>query len=354
MSYSFSNMSIKSKFLTFFIPLAIILLIAFTVSFYVISINQIENSEIILLKSRVDEFNDLMKFQEKNSMNLVSFIANMEGVKAAYSEPDNEIGFQKLQATIKPIVVKMNVDIKKFQLHFHKPPAISFWRIFNKKRNDDLSKFRKTILKTYETKKPVLGLEHGIFNFGIRAISPIINDKNEYVGSVEMITDLPEILTILNKDKEDSVQFMTVVNTEYLNKFISEQYMQQNYPKTIGNYKASKITDSKFEINSVLSEERINRILGTEQYEFEMIGHYIVGFVPIIDFNNDKPGLFVLFTDIEEHLTETTREIILMILAIIIAFTIIIVVFTYLINKIIINPITEAKQKILNLSEGKF
>ncbi len=354
MGFSFSNSSIKVKFLTFFIPFAIIFIIVVVEMFYNLSLNQIEESEIILLKSRTDEFKDLMRSYEKSNLNIAAFISNMEGVKAAYAEPDNEVGFKKLQAVINPVLSKLNIDKKKFQLHFHKPPAISFWRIFSKKRNDDVSAFRKTIVKTYETKKPVVGLEHGVYAFGLRSISPIFNDKNEYVGSVELITDMPEILSILNKDKEDSVQFMNVANTEYLSKFVSDEYMSKNYPNTVGDYKVSKVTDPKFDVNSIITDERISRILDSEQSEFELINNYVVGFMPIIDFDNNKPGLFVLSVDIEKQLSETKNNILIISFIIIIAFVIIIGGMYISMNKIIIKPISEAKQRILDLSEGKF
>ncbi len=354
MIFSIKNSSIKVKFLVFFIPLAIIFLVVIVVGFYNISINEIKESQIVLLKSRTDEFKDLLNTLQKNNLNLVSFISNMEGVKSAYAETDNEVGYEKLQKVIKPVLNQMNIDIKKFPLHFHKPPAVSFWRIFTKKRNDDLSKFRKTIVKTYETQKPVVGLEHGTFNFGLRSISPIFNDKNEYVGSVEIIADIPEILGIINTGKEDTVRYMTVVNKEYLLKFISKEYMAENYPKQVDDYVTSKSVDSKFDITHIITKERVERILKSEQSEFELIENYVIGFIPIIDFDNNKPGLFVFSIDIEEKLSKTENEIILISIGMIIAFIIIISAMVFLMNKVIINPITEAKQRIINLSEGKF
>jgi methyl-accepting chemotaxis protein len=354
MIFSIKNSSIKVKFLAFFIPIAILFLVVIVVGFYNISVNQIKESEIVLLKSRTDEFKDLINTLQKNNLNLVSFISNMEGVKAAYAETDNEVGYEKLQKVINPVLKQLNVDIKKYPLHFHKPPAVSFWRIFTKKRNDDLSKFRKTIVKTYETQKQVVGLEHGTFNFGLRSISPIFNDKNEYVGSVEMITEIQEILSIINTEKEDTVRYMTVVNKEYLIKFVSKEYMAENYPKQVDDYVTSKCVDSKFDINQIITKERVERILKSEQSEFELVENYVIGFIPIIDFDNNKPGLFVLFVDVAKHISEAEEKVILITAAIVGAFIIIISAIVFLMNKVIVNPIKEAKQRIINLSEGKF
>jgi methyl-accepting chemotaxis protein len=65
------------------------------------------------------------------------------------------------------------------------PPAISFLRAHKaKKFGDDLSSFRKTILATNNSKKPVKGLEKGVAGLGIRGINPVFYES-KHIGSVE-------------------------------------------------------------------------------------------------------------------------------------------------------------------------
>lgn len=79
--------------------------------------------------------------------------------------------------------LKKNYSVRQFQ--FHLPPATSFLRAHKpKKFGDDLSSFRKTILATNATKKPVKGLEKGVAGLGIRGISPIYYE-GQHIGSVE-------------------------------------------------------------------------------------------------------------------------------------------------------------------------
>ena len=79
--------------------------------------------------------------------------------------------------------LKKQYAVRQFQ--FHLPPAISFLRAHKaKKFGDDLSSFRKTILATNNTKKPVKGLEKGVAGLGIRGINPVYNNGN-HIGSIE-------------------------------------------------------------------------------------------------------------------------------------------------------------------------
>ena len=59
-----------------------------------------------------------------------------------------------------PLFKQLKADYAVRQFQFHLPPATSFLRVHKpKKFGDDLSSFRKTILKTNKSKKSVQGLK---------------------------------------------------------------------------------------------------------------------------------------------------------------------------------------------------
>ena len=90
-----------------------------------------------------------------------------------------------LAARTVPLFKKLKKDYAVRQFQFHLPPATSFLRAHKaKKFGDDLSSFRKTILKTNASKQPVKGLEKGVAGLGIRGINPIYHNGN-HIGSVE-------------------------------------------------------------------------------------------------------------------------------------------------------------------------
>ncbi len=79
--------------------------------------------------------------------------------------------------------LKQKYAVRQFQ--FHTPPATSFLRAHKpQKFGDDLSSFRKTVVKTNNTKQPISGLEKGVAGLGIRGIVPV-NYEGNHIGSVE-------------------------------------------------------------------------------------------------------------------------------------------------------------------------
>ena len=90
-----------------------------------------------------------------------------------------------LAARTVPLFKNLNEQYSVRQFQFHLPPAVSFLRAHKaKKFGDDLSSFRKTILATNDSKKPVKGLEKGVAGLGIRGINPVFYE-DKHIGSVE-------------------------------------------------------------------------------------------------------------------------------------------------------------------------
>ncbi|GEM_PF-6997182 len=81
--------------------------------------------------------------------------------------------------------------------------------MWSKKRGDDLSSFRNTIISISKTKKPILGIEAGRSGLVIRGLAPIFDDNNKYLGDVESIHNMNNIyLSTKNLDKEDIAVYM--------------------------------------------------------------------------------------------------------------------------------------------------
>jgi len=90
-----------------------------------------------------------------------------------------------LAARTVPLFKNLKKEFAVRQFQFHLPPATSFLRAHKaQKFGDDLSSFRKTILATNSTKKPIKGLEKGVAGLGIRGINPIFID-GKHIGSIE-------------------------------------------------------------------------------------------------------------------------------------------------------------------------
>ena len=112
-----------------------------------------------------------------------SLIANIPQVQQNFADGNRDALAEMLVPSFK--VLKKNPDYAARQFQFHLPPATSFLRVHKpQKFGDDLSSFRKTVVKTNSSKKPVRGLEKGVAGLGVRGMVPVFN-SGAHTGSLE-------------------------------------------------------------------------------------------------------------------------------------------------------------------------
>jgi len=110
-----------------------------------------------------------------------ALIAEMPAVQAAMQRKDRDALADMFVPGFGGMKSKYNVR----QFQFHLPPATSFLRVHKpQKFGDDLSGFRKTVLKANNNSVPVKGLEIGVAGLGVRGVVPI-RKQEKHLGSVE-------------------------------------------------------------------------------------------------------------------------------------------------------------------------
>lgn len=108
-------------------------------------------------------------------------VASIPEVQQAFAERDRE----RLSELTLPLFETMAETYGIDQFQFHTPPATSFLRLHRPDRHgDDLSEIRQTVVETNRTRRPVSGLETGVFGLGVRGVVPVFHDGDP-VGSVE-------------------------------------------------------------------------------------------------------------------------------------------------------------------------
>lgn len=104
------------------------------------------------------------------------------------------------------------------QFQFHKPPALSFYRVHKpEKFGDDLSAFRQTVVHANRQRQPLAGLEQGVAGVGLRGIMPV-SYQGQPVGTVEFgrALDMSLFAPFLPADTRVSVLLFTEQGLEPL------------------------------------------------------------------------------------------------------------------------------------------
>lgn len=293
----FNKLEIKSQFL---LPVSIILIPIF-IAGYLYLVSQNESSMISDLMTESSD--DIKKLRSdinrisKKALWISSVFAADENVKKAYLMENEEEARDFLQAALQPQIdsIRENMKINKLKLHFHKKPAISFlrtWRTKEENRGgDDLSSFRKTILKVGETKVPVIGIESGRGGIVLRGISPI-EANGEYQGTVEMYFMFDDLYKFQKKNAIASL---------FVNKEIGDLFTEKsvkNNMKEFGKYYF--VSSSETSIPNFVSSERLSSQLESDYY---ISDNRFVRIIPLLDYSNKEIGKIVLGLDMTPEMT---------------------------------------------------
>ncbi|WP_084593208.1 methyl-accepting chemotaxis protein [Halarcobacter anaerophilus] len=316
--------SIAGKIRTKLILAAIIVIsVAIVISFFIIT----NMKESVQQKAR-DSFSMMMKERIKSKMN--SAISNAVTI----SENSNII--EALQTNNRDQAIKTLDEISKslvkgtlfksVKIHIHDKDVKSFLRSWKKdKYGDDLSSFRNTILEVKKTKKPLGAIEVGRAGLVLRGLSPIFDNSEEYIGSIEFIQGFDSVVEDFAVDDENLLVLMdekykrgnALTKQNKVGKYyISQKVVNEDFKNALSN-----IDFNKFHQNKYLSDDK-----------------FFYTYFPINDIEGNQVGIYVLGDKIEhiDHLVDETAKVIYIMLALIVVLTFTLVMITiYFITKIV-------------------
>ena len=177
------NMNINVK-----IGLGVLLSVLLTI--LMLSLLSMNNMTNVLLKAETRELESYytqalsqLESEGRVAEMMSALIANIPDVQQGFADGNRDRLAEMLVPSFKVLKESPEYAVRQFQ--FHLPPATSFLRVHKpKKFGDDLSSFRKTVVKTNSVKKSVRGLEKGVAGLGVRGMVPVFN-SGQHIGSLE-------------------------------------------------------------------------------------------------------------------------------------------------------------------------
>ena len=251
-----------------------------------------------LLEVTIDELTE-------KALLVATLVANIDAVEQAYTADSREAGQQLLSERAVPIAEALaeSVGVEQFRLHFHRPPAISFFRTWTDARDDNLAGFRQTIIEVVRTREPLRAIELGRGGLVLRGIAPIFAD-DRFVGSVESYYNATSVAPFLDPGAGNSAVVL-LVNAEKAEQLFFEQDIEALFGERVGPTLISAVTGDWFDPQELLDPTIIERAIESEEVTIDVRTRESLAYVPIADFEGEVDGLFVIVTD---HGTALARE----------------------------------------------
>ena len=223
-------------------------------------------------------FDNLILSQEENLKILSNVLTLDENVKQAFRENDPEI----IKKYIAPIWEKTREDELVYEIHFFKPPAISFVNFSNfKSIGTDVSDVRTDIAWITESFKPSYHALMCKTYAGYRATVPIIDNDDTMLGGLSIGKTMDWIPRLMKeRTKRDSFLVYVKSSTSTLMAKYYDAFVKDK--EIVGDYILSNQTRS---VNPNLIGE-IDFSLKSQDIVVEG-KKYLLNVYPIVDFNQN-------------------------------------------------------------------
>jgi len=327
------------------------LFIAVTLSLIFMFFNYLHVSQTLKKKVYATQSQELRhffqdSFLEKENIGLTNALnlAKNYSVVRALKEKDREIAINGLQTISKEF--KHFTNYQNIKVHIHDANVHSFLRAWKPtKFGDDLSGFRKTIVRVKQTQEPLVAIELGRAGLVLRGVAPIV-DNGKYLGSVEFMQGLN---SIVKKARKRNHSEMIIVMK---NKYLSVATLLGKALKFNSDYTLAvkeKVVNKEF-------MEDIKTIDVSKTDGYQLSKNYFVISEPIRDFSGNIVAYALVgdkISAVEQVVNEALSSQRQLIYVTIIADLLIALILLFIIRNVVIQPIEDLDAMARELSEGE-
>ena len=178
-----------TSFNKFLIPITIVILIFMGYLVYLLNSTQHHNQTLNRLETIYTLTQNLLEQQMQHALSLSILLANDSELKQSYMQNDREGLYEILSQ-------KLAMQNLNYEVQIHDKHLRTYLRSWdNTIVGEDLAIFRQGLVQVSQSQEPQVSIELGK-RLNIKAISPIF-DKQNYIGSVEVIVGFEELQQML-------------------------------------------------------------------------------------------------------------------------------------------------------------
>ncbi|RQD55532.1 MAG: HAMP domain-containing protein [Desulfonatronovibrio sp. MSAO_Bac4] len=319
-----------------FIPMLVSLVALVVIIFVVLNyqLNRVSNEFIREIgQSKADEIDSAMSLAFREAESVSALFSRLPAVAEAYrvalsgnindgASPESQRAREMLRANLSDMLDSFEaVRGEPLMLHFHLPNGRSLVRLWREKNfirdgqwvdeSDDISEFRQTVMQVNRSGRAVEGLEIGRGGFTVRSVLPVMDDRRNQLGSVEMLIEFEPIVEAAAA--AEGHELLLYMNYDFLR--IAQRLQDESRHPVIDNrfVKVSGTEDAR--INQLISSRLLER--GTRELAVETAGNYSLSVFPVVDFTGNQVGVmaYVLDTSVEQALIRNLTITLLAIMA---------------------------------------
>jgi len=240
------------------------------------------------ISKNIDILNDNLNFEKQYALSLSLFISQNQIIKKSLHVNNQSLALGEIDKFLKNI--KSSTGIDNIDIQVHTKELKAFARNWDK--NDyfglDLSGFRKGLVEVKKNKKSLVSIELGK-RLNIKAISPILDNNKNFIGSIEIIMDFKNIGKRL---KKFDLEMLPLLDEKYIDIAV---YLKNN--QKIDRYFITQSNYSKKLYDKLKNHEYI---FNKNKFYYE-IDDKIIVFVPMLSVGIKDVGFIVLCMNAKQN-----------------------------------------------------
>lgn len=243
--------------------------------------NIIEKKQIdILVANKIDIVQNELTYQKSRALSLAILFSKNQKIIDNLKNNNPEQLKKELLSILSNIENYTNEN--NIQLQVHTKDLKVFVRSWeDKDLGTSLETFRKGLLKVKNEKEPYVSLELGK-RYNIKAISPIFDENNEYIGTIEVINDFKDLTKRL---KFIGFEVLLLLEKKYLNIASYQKNNQFLYDYVVvQNEFDKKLYDNLLENKKYLTNEKL----------YYRENNRIITQIPLTNINSTNVGILIL------------------------------------------------------------
>ena len=277
----------KKIYLLFIALLVFVLfVILFFYNIYAKSYEQEKINDYI--SKNVEILNENLDTEKRYALSLSLLISQNPVIKEALKYNNPKSALYEIKTILNNIKKSTHVDNIDIQIHTKELRA--FARSWDKSNyfGVKLGSFRKGLVIVKKTKEPFVSIELGK-RLNIKAISPILDKKGDFLGSIEVIMDFANIKKRL---KKFNLKMMILLDKKFINIAVD----LKNHQKIDRYYIVSKKFNKKFYLNLIE-----NPYIFQREKPYYVLGKDIIVVLPMKSVGIQDVGFIVLCMNAKQN-----------------------------------------------------
>jgi len=267
-----------NKIYLVFVTLLILILFFIVLSYNIYSKSYKDEKTNDYIYKNIELFNENLEIEKKYALSLSKIISQNNILKNSLITNNQQKALVELKKITKSLE---NIDIQ-----VHTKNLEAFARTWDKGnyKGKKLGLFRKGLVIVKKSKEPLVSIELGK-RLNIKAISPMLDENNNFSGSIEVIVDFKNIKQRL---KKFNISMMMLLDKEFINIAV--------------DLKKHKIIERYYIIDDIYNQDLVNKLnknskILEKKELYNIVDNKILVILPMNSIGLKNIGIIILQMD---------------------------------------------------------